>query len=289
MSEKKKGIHQTSPNSFLFCFNPEIFFFLSFEIKEGFKIKINLIKMMKKETYVYENIVPFNALGTNDLSPHDTIRTLSCLLNNFDFIIKEELNKIILSINTKNKASIELLQYNSENVSNKKEKYKENMNNMQNRIKDLLNIIRKQELRMNELKKSEENHKILINKLEQITTTISKKLDINDMNKKYNNEKNIGQFNKNNYNNNNQNNINLNYKRTMSFSDYSNKNNLNNKNNNHNPNIKSNYNSLYGAYLPGNVNINNLLIRPQNQPPSQDSIFGKGQANNYDKNKNYKK
>ena len=153
MSEKKKAIHQTSPNSFLFFINPDIFYFLCFEIKEGLKIKISLIKMKIKETYVYENIVPFNAFGTNDSSPQDTIRTLLNLINDFDFMIIEELNKIILSINTKNNATIELLLFNSEKNTKKEEKYKENINNMQNRIKDLLIIIGKQEQRMNELKK----------------------------------------------------------------------------------------------------------------------------------------
>ena len=280
MSEKKKAIHQTSPNSFLFFINPDIFYFLCFEIKEGLKIKISLIKMKIKETYVYENIVPFNAFGTNDSSPQDTIRTLLYLINDFDFMIKEELNKIILSINTKNNATIELLLFNSEKNTKKEEKYKENINNMQNRIKDLLIIIGKQEQRMNELKKNEENHKILINKLEQITTTISKKLDSNDINKKYN---------KNFYNNNNQNNINLNYNRTMSFSgNISNKNNLNNKINNNNTNIKTNYNTPYNPYLPVNSNTNNLLTLQPNKPPSQAPNFDKRQSNNFDIKK-YKK
>ena len=234
--------------------------------------------MKIKETYVYENIVPFNVFGTNDSTPQDTIKTVLYLINGFDFMIKEDLNKIILSINTKNKAIIELLLYNSEKETKKEEKYKENINNLQNRIKDLLIIIGKQEQRMNELKKNEENHKILINKLEQITTTISKKLDSYEINKKYNI-----------YNNNNKNNINLNYNRTMSFSgNISNKNNLYNKINNNNTNIKTNYNSPFNPYLPGNSNSNNLLTLPQNKPPSQAPNFDKRQAINFDI-KNYKK
>lgn len=289
MSEKKKGIHQTSPNSFLFFISPEIFYFLCFEIKEGLKIKINIIKIMIKETYVYENIVPFNILGTNDSSPQDTIRTLSYLFNNFDFIIKEEENKIILFINNKSKASIELLLYNGEKDIKKKDKYMENINNIQKRIKDLLIIIGKQEERMNELKKNEENHKILITKLEQITTSISKKLDNSDININYNNEKNNGQFNNNNYNNNTQN-INSNFSRTISFSgNYSNKNNLNNIINNNNSNIKINYNSPYNTCLPGNINGNILLTHPQNKIPSKNVYFEKRQVMNLDKIKNYKK
>ena len=131
MSENKKNIKMIGPNSFLFSFNQEAFYFLSFEVLELLKVKIILIKMLKTETYVFETIVPFNALGTNDPSPQDALQSVSYLICNNDFSIKEEMNKIILFINSINKASIQILSYDKNNESNKDSAHKVHLNNMQ--------------------------------------------------------------------------------------------------------------------------------------------------------------
>ena len=108
MSEIKRNIQQIGPNSFLFVNSQRIFYFLSFEISEIINIKINLIKMEPTETYIYESILPFNDLGTDDPSPQDTLQTISFLIYSNDFEINEESNKIIIVINTKNKSLIEV-------------------------------------------------------------------------------------------------------------------------------------------------------------------------------------
>ena len=137
-------------------------YFILFEIIEISNIKINIIKIEESETYIFQTIIHFNSFGTEDISPADALQTISFLINNFIFSINEELNKITLIINSKNKALIELLLYkdNKDNIqSTKKIEY---INNTQNKIKIPLNIISNQKQRINELRNREENSKNLI-------------------------------------------------------------------------------------------------------------------------------
>ena len=184
MSENKKCIKQIGPHSFLFYINPKIYYYLSFEIVEIVKIQIFLIKIMEKETYVFSANFPFSKLGTGEASPQDAIKNISFIIHNFDFIIKEEgFNKIILSINSRSKATIELFLYNRENDAKKGTSNKILINNMKNKIDNLLITIVKQEQKISELKRKEGNQKIVLNKIGQIVNTITKKID----NKSYNN------------------------------------------------------------------------------------------------------
>ena len=250
----KKDVQKVGPNSFLFFQSPDIFYFLSFEIFEIIKVKINLIKMLPSETYVYETIIPFNSLGTDDQSPQDSIGNISSLIFNKDFAIKEDSNRIFLNINSKNKASIELLLYNKNNSSNRESIQKKHINLLQNKIQDLINKISMQDKKINELRQKEENHKFLLNKMDEITSKITNELK-NENNNNFNNQYN---------NNNNPYNNNLKYARTLVTPNM----NYNNLNNNYNgPNITISKQTVYNPYLPNNVNINSLLTRPANRPP----------------------
>lgn len=275
MSENKKNIKMIGQNSFLFSFNQEAFYFLSFEVLELLKVKIILIKMLKTETYVFETIVPFNALGTNDPSPPDALQSVSYLICNNDFSIKEEMNKIILFINSTNKASIQILSYDKNNESNKDSAHKVHLNNMQSRIQELLSKISMQDQKINELKKRRENHEYIINKAEEITNQINIKLDKEEANKnknQYNNNNNQYNNNYNPYNTNNNNNnpynpynTNNNFQYSRSTTQINNNNyNFNNlNNNNNNINFRTTINKVYSGYLPDNTNVNNLLTRPE--------------------------
>ena len=275
MSENKKNIKMIGPNSFLFSFNQEAFYFLSFEVLELLKVKIILIKMLKTETYVFETIVPFNALGTNDPSPQDALQSVSYLICNDGFSIKEEMNKIILFINSINKASIQILSYDKNNESNKDSAHKVHLNNMQSRIQELLSKISMQDQKINELKKRRENHEYIINKAEEITNQINIKLDKEEANKnknQYNNNNNQYNNNYNPYNTNNNNNnpynpynTNNNFQYSRSTTQINNNNyNFNNlNNNNNNINFRTTINKVYSGYLPDNTNVNNLLTRPE--------------------------
>ncbi len=274
MSENKKNIKMIGPNSFLFSFNQEAFYFLSFEVLELLKVKIILIKMLKTETYVFETIVPFNALGTNDPSPQDALQSVTYLICNNDFSIKEEMNKIILFINSINKASIQILSYDKNNESNKDSAHKVHLNNMQSRIQELLSKISMQDQKINELKKRRENHEYIINKAEEITNQINIKLDKEEANKnknQYNNNNNQYNNNYNPYNTNNNNNnpynpynTNNNFQYSRSTTQINNNNyNFNNLNNNNNINFRTTINKVYSGYLPDNTNVNNLLTRPE--------------------------
>ena len=104
-------------------------------------IEIILSKLFLKETYVYKTIIPFKKIGTNESSSFDALKNLNFVINNF-FSLKDEFNKIILCLNTNIKAEIELL-----NIKNIKWKYEKtitnekNLENMQNRMNELVNII----------------------------------------------------------------------------------------------------------------------------------------------------
>ena len=183
MSENKECIKQVGAHSFLFYINPKVYYYMSFEIIEIAKIQIFLIKIMEKETYVFAANLPFNKLGTGEASPQDAIKNISYIIHNFDFLIKEEgFNKIILSINSSSKPTIELFLYNRENDPKKGTSNKILINNMKNKIDNLLMTIVKQEQKISELKRKEGIQKIALNKIGQIVNTITKKID----NKSYN-------------------------------------------------------------------------------------------------------
>ena len=213
MSENQRVIKQIGPYQFLFFIEKDKFFFLSFEIIEIIKIKINLIKIMRKVTYVFENIIHFNQFGTEDLSPKDTLKTVSFLINNNNFMITEEaLQKITFTINSKKQSSIVLFIYNKKVNQNKELIHKAHINNMKNRIQELLNIVSMQNQKINELKQKEEKHKILINKIGEITNNISNKL----VNENYNSHKyNNSQNNTHNLYNSNNDNINFGVNKTI--------------------------------------------------------------------------
>ena len=175
---------------------------------------------------------------------------------------------------------------------------KKNLENMQNRMNELINTIQMQNKKIFELKQKEEGQIKLINKVDEVTKKIANEYNAkyknnnnnkNMQNKYYNNQNNINQ-NNNNYNQNNiYNNQNNNYN-NQNNNDY-NKNNNNdmNKNlfistrpeynkNNYNPNDSNTLNMNYTKnkklnltvnvelkpYLPDNTSMDNLLTRPQN-------------------------
>ena len=94
-SESKKGVHQIGQNSFLFYNTPEIFYSISFEIDEPKKIRIILLKMVEIDTYIFSANVPFSNLGTGDSTPQETIKNVNFLIFNYNFFIKEGLDKSI--------------------------------------------------------------------------------------------------------------------------------------------------------------------------------------------------
>ena len=259
MLENKRNIKQIGPYSFLFMKEQRIIYLLSFEIYEIIKIKVNIIRMEKTETYVFELIIPFNDLGTDDPSPQDTLKNISFIIHNNDFEINEEQNKIVMIINTKNKALLELNLY--RNNSPKVIEHKENINIMQNKIQDLLDIMFNQEQKIKELQYKEENHKNLINKIGEITSNMNNQLD------KENNEYQMKVMQ---YKNN------LRYNRSMT-TNY----------NSYNPNITVKTNVVYNPYLPDNVNVNNLLTRPEFRPPPQMPKIEKQRTINLDNIDNY--
>ena len=291
----KKDVQKVGPNSFLFFQSPDIFYFLSFEIIEIIKVKVNLIKMLPTETYVYEAIIPFNALGTDDPSPQDSIKNVSFLIYKKDFTIKEDLNRFFLFLNSKNKASIELSLYNKKNPSNKESIQKSHINNLQNKIQDLLNTISMQEQKINELRQREDNHKNLLNKMDEITSKITNQLkneENNRNNSQYNNRNN-NQFNNSQYNPYNSNNNNpystgLKHTRTVTNPNMNYNNPLLNNNNYNGPNITISTKTVYNPYLPNNVNINNLLTRPENRPPIPVKQPERKRTINLDKIDNYR-
>ena len=253
MSEIKNNIIQIGPNGYLFYRNPGIFYFLTFEKVEILEIRVILIKLELNETYVFEAIVPFNEFGTNDATSDETLQNLSFLISNFDFTLNEEINKVKLIINSIDKASIDLLLYKGKEGT-KEQKQKEHLNNMQNTIQNLLNTIMNQEQKINELKQREENHKILLNKIDEITSNINKKLD------SVNNNNNSGSNNSFYKNYNRANTTQLNFQNPY----------FNSINNNQNkPNIIVQNRVVFSPYLPDNVNMNNLLSRPEYRPPPE--------------------
>ena len=142
MSESKKGVHQISPNSFLFFNTPEIFYYIYLDQVDTSKIKIDIIKILENNTNIFESIVNFSDFGTGDTSPQDTIKNLDFIIYNYNFVIKEEKDKINILINSKNPKNIELslLKLNMEDENIDESNYIEQMNQMENKIKEFKNM-----------------------------------------------------------------------------------------------------------------------------------------------------
>ena len=284
-SNQTKEIKQISPGKYLFFINGKEIYYLTFESKDMMNIEIILIKLNPKETYVYKTIIPFQKIGTNDPSIIDALSNLNFIIYNFDFSITDEFNKIILWLNSKSQVSIHLFLYNKnmENVENKKQlEKKNNLEKMQDKMKELINIIEMQNKKIIELKQKEESQIKLINKVDEVTKQIT------DQYKEIKNNSN----NYNNANNNfNQNNNDINNNMYMRSRTNYNQNDSNNPNMNFNQNKKLsvNVNYVLNPYLPDNTNINNLLTRPQNMNPiPQQQPFQKVRSINLDQIPDYR-
>lgn len=297
MSESKKGIHQVGPTSFLFFNTPEIFYSISFEIKDSSNIRFYIIKIQPTETYLYHNEVKYSLFDTGDSTPQNTIKKLAYLIYNYNFIIKEGQNKLIMIINSRTQVNLELFLYNS-NFDNKNDTLNnpildEQMKEMQNKIQDLLNIISNQEKKLNEYRQKEEVYINKIKKIEQVTSNLSKRIE-NQQNMNNNSNVNNNNTQNNVYTNNNQLNKNP-YNSVVNMNNYQNYNSGENINNNYNNNFNSNINNYnthirtkttqnlpnydpniisnsfeYNPYIKNNSNMNSLLTRPpqyQMPPP----------------------
>ena len=285
MSNQTKEIKQISPGKYLFFINGKEIYYLTFESKDMMNIEIILIKLNPKETYVYKTIIPFKKIGTNDPSIIDALSNLNFIIYNFDFSITDEFNKIILWLNSKSKVSIELFLYNKnmENAENKKQlEKKNNLEKMQDKMKELINIIEMQNKKIYELKQKEESQIKLINKVDEVTKQITEQYkEIKNNSNNYNNANNNFKQNNNDINNNMYMRSRTNY----------NQNDSNNPNMNFNQNKKLNVNVNYvlNPYLPDNANINNLLTRPQNMNPiPQQQPFQKVRSINLDQIPDYR-
>ena len=122
-NEESKRLKKIYPGKFLFHLNSKDIYYLTLEIIDIKNIQILLIKLQPKETYVYKSIIPFQNFNTNDMSVYDTFKNLNYFINNFNFSLSEEINKIILVIN--NQTRIEVGQYNK-NMEEKEKNKKKN-------------------------------------------------------------------------------------------------------------------------------------------------------------------
>ena len=279
MSESKKGVHQIDLNHFLFYNSPEIFYSLVFELVEPNKIRVILIKILESDTYIYEAEVPFTEFGTDDSSPSEALKKISYLIYNYNFVIKEDLNKANLYIKTKKTANIELFKHDQNQNQDIDLYYNEEINKLQNKIQELLNTIRMQEQKINELQKTEEAHLNMINNMEQVTKNLSIRLEnLNNINNNNNNQNN-NQYSNNQYNNSNQysnlnlfnsnqyNNNNCQYKtnnnpyNTINANNPYSTNNINNPYNLNNNNANNPYRTQISKYP---YQFNRGLMGPQN-------------------------
>ena len=277
--EGSRRIKQLYPGKFLFFLNSKDIYYLIFEIIDTINIKVILIKLKQKETYVYQATVPFQKFGTNNLSVYDTFKNINFTIYNFDFSLSDEYNKIILTLNSSN-AKIELLLYNqnieknNDNIKRQVE-MKNNMEKMKNRMNELMNIISNQKKKISDLKQKEESQIKLINKVEEVTKKISEQYqsikennnNIPQNNMNNNNYNNIN--NNNNFNYDNSNDFNMGFKRdrTLSYT----------------------VNVELRPYLPDNANMDNLLTRPQNMNPlPQQPGFDKKRSINLDYIEDYR-
>ena len=252
MSESKKGVHQISPNSFLFFNTPEIFYYISFEQVQETKIRIILIKIKENLTNIFGSTVDFSEFGTGDISSHDTIKNLDFIIYNYNFVIKEEREKAYILINTKNPKNIELSLYKLEmNDDNTLDIDDKQMNQMENKLKELMNVAENQEQEISQLEQNESKNINKIKKLKNFTDKLlfeleNKKNNIQQNNnynnkQKYTNQNNNNKYNNNQYNYNNKESNNNSYKGQNNINNpYLNNDNKNNNNIAENPYIKNN-------------------------------------------------
>ena len=233
MTESKKGIHQISPNSFLFFNTPELMYYISFEIVQKIKIKLIIIKIAENTTNIYDSIFNFSDFGTGDKSAQDTIKNLDFIIYNYNFIIKEDKEKVNILINTSNPCNLELSLHKFEEEEDDLN-YKEQIKNFENKIKELMDIAESQEQEIFQLNQKENINLNKINTLNQQTEQLIFQLEERNRNNQYNNNQyNNYQYNGNPNNNNyNQNQSNNNFGNTSYMRKDSNNLYNNNRNNN---------------------------------------------------------
>ena len=235
MSESKKGIHQISPNSFLFFNTPEIMYYISLELVQKIKIKLIIIKITENSTNIFDSIINFSDFGTGDKSAQDTIKNLDFIIYNYNFIIKEDKEKVNILINTSNPCNLELsLHKFEEEEDDLNLNYKEQIKNFENKIKELMDIAESQEQEIFQLNQKENINLNKINTLNQQTEQLIFQLEERNRNNQYNNNQyNNHQYNGNPNNNNyNQNQSNNNFGNTSYMRKDSNNLYNNNRNNN---------------------------------------------------------
>ena len=230
MSESKKGIHQISPNSFLFFNTPELMYYITLEIIQKIKIKLIIIKIAENTTNIYDSIFNFSDFGTGDKSAQDTIKNLDFIIYNYNFIIKEDKEKVNILINTSNPCNLELsLHKFEEEEDDLNLNYKEQIKNFENKIKELMDIAESQEQEIFQLNQKENINLNKINTLNQQTEQLIFQLEERNRNNQYNNN----QYNNHQYNGNpNNNNYNNNFGNTSYMRKDSNNLYNNNRNNN---------------------------------------------------------
>jgi len=235
MTESKKGIHQISPNSFLFFNTPELMYYITLEIIQKIKIKLIIIKIAENTTNIYDSIFNFSDFGTGDKSAQDTIKNLDFIIYNYNFIIKEDKEKVNILINTSNPCNLELsLHKFEEEEDDLNLNYKEQIKNFENKIKELMDIAESQEQEIFQLNQKENINLNKINILNQQTEQLIFQLEERNRNNQYNNNQyNNHQYNGNPNNNNyNQNQSNNNFGNTSYMRKDSNNLYNNNRNNN---------------------------------------------------------
>jgi len=235
MTESKKGIHQISPNSFLFFNTPELMYYITLEIIQKIKIKLIIIKIAENTTNIYDSIFNFSDFGTGDKSAQDTIKNLDFIIYNYNFIIKEDKEKVNILINTSNPCNLELsLHKFEEKEDDLNLNYKEQIKNFENKIKELMDIAESQEQEIFQLNQKENINLNKINTLNQQTEQLIFQLEERNRNNLYNNNQyNNHQYNGNPNNNNyNQNQSNNNFGNTSYMRKDSNNLYNNNRNNN---------------------------------------------------------
>ena len=235
MIESKKGIHQISPNSFLFFNTPELMYYITLEIIQKIKIKLIIIKIAENTTNIYDSIFNFSDFGTGDKSAQDTIKNLDFIIYNYNFIIKEDKEKVNILINTSNPCNLELsLHKFEEEEDDLNLNYKEQIKNFENKIKELMDIAESQEQEIFQLNQKENINLNKINTLNQQTEQLIFQLEERNRNNQYNNNQyNNHQYNGNPNNNNyNQNQSNNNFGNTSYMRKDSNNLYNNNRNNN---------------------------------------------------------
>ena len=235
MTESKKGIHQISPNSFLFFNTPELMYYITLEIIQKIKIKLIIIKIAENTTNIYDSIFNFSDFGTGDKSAQDTIKNLDFIIYNYNFIIKEDKEKVNILINTSNPCNLELsLHKFEEEEDDLNFNYKEQIKNFENKIKELMDIAESQEQEIFQLNQKDNINLNKINTLNQQTEQLIFQLEERNRNNQYNNNQyNNHQYNGNPNNNNyNQNQSNNNFGNTSYMRKDSNNLYNNNRNNN---------------------------------------------------------